>query len=89
MTAPHAALPRSLLTNAAYRAQLLESDDQGFRLPASRTFKYPQIMIPAIRRFSFGPRIRTGRFDQHEPFRAAALARHVIDGLECNRGLTI
>jgi len=69
-------------------AQLLESDDQGFGLLASRALKCPQIMIPAIRRFSFGPGISTGRFDQHEPFHPAALARHVIDDLECNRWLT-
>lgn len=74
--------------HVAHRAQLLESDDQGFRLLASRALKCPQIMIPAIRRFSFGPGISTGRFDQHEPFHPAALARHVIDDLKCNRWLT-
>jgi hypothetical protein len=68
--------------------QLLESDDHSFRLLASRALKCPHIMIPAIRRFRFDRGISTGRLDQHEPFHPAALARHVIDDLECIRWLT-
>jgi hypothetical protein len=71
----------------ARSAQLLESDDHGFRLLASRALECPQIMIPVIR-LSFDRGISTGRFDQHEPFHPAAFARHVIDNLECNRWLT-
>jgi len=66
-------------------AQLLESDDQSFRLLTTRALECPQIMNPSIHRFSFGPEISTGRFDQHEPFHPAALARHVIEDLEFSR----
>jgi len=70
-------------------AVLLESDDEGFRLLASRALKCPQIMIPAIRWFSFGSGISRGWFYQHEPFHPAALARHMIDDLECNRWIHV